>query len=132
MTFPRRVAFLVLFCLLLAAIAQGQTAPPRSTRYCLELGGFCFNHPAGWSNLGAVYNGAGVVFAEPNKARAQADWNHITAATLDLPEPAEGSERPSMNELIDQVMTAPEGAAIRTLERMETVLRRLPLAGGHG
>ncbi len=105
---------------------RAQTAPPRSTRYCLELGGFCFNHPAGWSNLGAVYNGAGVVFAEPNKARAQADWNHITAATLDLPEPAEGSERPSMNELINQVMTAPEGAAIRTLERMETVLGGFP------
>ena len=31
-----------------------------------------------------------------------------------------------MNELINQVMTAPEGAAMRTVERMETVLGGFP------
>jgi len=145
----RRRAFAVLFCLLLAAIleaqpsgqagakpvalssanssAQSQKEPaPRWTRYCLELGGFCFEHPAGWTDLGAVYNGAGVVFAEPNRERAQTDWNHITAAALDLPEPAAGSERPSMNEVIHQVMTPPEGAAMHTVERMETIVGGYP------
>jgi len=138
-----------LFCLLLASVLQAQpssqagagpSAPsnanssaqtqqgtaPRWTRYCLQLGGFCFQHPAGWTNLGAVYNGAGVVFAEPNKERAQTDWNHITAAALDLPEPVEGSERPAMNDLINQVMTPPEGAAILTVERMATVVSGYP------
>jgi len=124
MSLPRR-AFPVLFCLLLASILQAQSAP-RGTRYCLQLGGFCFDHPAGWTDLGAVYNGAGVVFAEPNKERAQTDWNHITAAALDLPDPAEGSERPSMNDLINQVMKPPEGAAMHTVERMETVVGGYP------
>ena len=124
MSLPRR-AFPVLFCLLLASILQAQSAP-RGTRYCLQLGGFCFDHPAGWTDLGAVYNGAGVVFAEPNKERAQTDWNHITAAALDLPDPAEGSERPSMNDLINQVMKPPEGAAMHTVERRETMVGGYP------
>jgi hypothetical protein len=126
-----------LFCLLLAAILQAQPSgqagaqpqketAPRWTRYCLQLGGFCFEHPAGWTDLGAVYNGAGVVFAEPSKERAQTDWNHITAAALDLPEPVAGSERPSMNELIQQVMTPPPGAAMHTVERMQTVVGGYP------
>jgi hypothetical protein len=124
MSLPRR-AFPVLFCLLLASILQAQSAP-RGTRYCLQLGGFCFDHPAGWTDLGAVYNGAGVVFAEPNKERAQTDWNHITAAALDLPDPAEGSERPSMNDMINQVMKPPEGAAMHTVERRETMVGGYP------
>jgi hypothetical protein len=124
MSLPKR-AFPILFCLLLASILQAQTAP-RWTRYCLQLGGFCFDHPAGWTDLGAVYNDAGIVFAEPSKERAQTDWNHITAAALDLPEPAEGSERPSMNELINQVMKPPEGTAMHTVERRETVVGGYP------
>lgn len=141
-------AFMVLCCLLLAAISQAQSSQagakpnaqssanssvqprtetaPRWIRYCLELGGFCFEHPPGWTYLGPVYNGAGVVFAEPNKERAKTDWNHITAATLDLPAPAEGSERPSMNELINDVMTPPKGGAMHTVERMETVVGGYP------
>jgi hypothetical protein len=138
-----------LFCLLLAAISQAQPSSqavakpvalssadssaqprketaPRWTRYCLQLGGFCFEHPSGWTNLGAVYNGAGVVFAEPSKERAQTDWNHITAAALDLPEPVAGGERPSMNEVIHQVMTPSEGAAMHTVERMETMVGGYP------
>jgi len=117
-----------------SSAARKETAL-RWTRYCLELGGFCFDHPAGWSNLGAVYNGAGVVFAEPNKARAQTEWNHITAAALDLPqspqqskngEPAAGNERLSLNELINLVMKPAEGAAIHTLERRETMVGGYP------
>jgi hypothetical protein len=66
------------------------------------------------------------VFAEPNKERAQTDWNHITAAALDLPDPAEGSERPSMNDMINQVMKPPEGAAMHTVERRETMVGGYP------
>ena len=147
----RRALSLLLFLLVAAVLyAEGQggqagrTAPPRkesaprSTRYCLEAGGFCLEHPAGWRDLGAVYGGAGVVFAEPNQERAQTEWNHITAAALDLPEsspeqakpgeaaPAAGSERLSLNELIDRVMRPPEGATIHTLERMETMVGGYP------
>ena len=164
----RRALSLLLFVLLATMLhaeqsgQAGQTAPPRKesaprwTRYCLEAGGFCLEHPAGWRDLGAVYGGAGVVFAEPNKERAQTEWNHITAAALDLPEsspqqakhgpagdpespeqakhgdpdespqPAAGSERLSLNELISRVMTPPEGATIHTLERMETMVGGYP------
>lgn len=148
----RRALSLLLFLLLASMLyaeqggQAGRTAPPRKesaprwTRYCLEGGGFCLKHPAGWRDLGAVYGGAGVVFAEPNKERAQTEWNNITAAALDLPEspeqaksgpageaePAAGSERPSLNELINRVMTAPEGATIHTLERMETMVGGYP------
>lgn len=145
----RRRAFPVLLSLLLAVVLHAQQSgqagakpaalgsannsaqpqketAPRWTRYCLQPGGFCFEHPAGWTDLGAVYDGAGVVFAEPSKERAQTDWNHITAAALDLPEPVAGSERPSMNELINRVMTPPEGAAMHTVERMETVVGGYP------
>jgi hypothetical protein len=147
MTFTRGSSLLVL-CLLLTALAQargsqGEAKPvaltsanspaplrkenaARWTRYCLQTGGFCFDRPAGWTDLGPVYNGAGVVFAEPDKERAQTDWNHITAAAIDLPEPAEGSERPSVNDLINQVMTPPEGAAMHTVERMETAVGGYP------
>jgi hypothetical protein len=149
----RRALSLLLFLLLVAMLhAQqsgqaGQSAPPhkeaapRWTRYCLEAGGFCLEHPAGWKDLGAVYGGAGVVFAEPNKERAQTEWNHITAVALDLPEsspeqakpgttgepePATGNERLSLNELINRVMTPPEGATIQTLERMQTMVGGYP------
>ncbi len=146
----RRALSLLLFLLVASMLyaeqggQAGRTAPPRKetaprwTRYCLEAGGFCFEHPAGWRDLGAVYGGAGMVFAEPNKERAQTEWNHITAAALDLPEspeqakrgpadePAAGSERLSLNELINRAMTPPDGATIHTLERMETMVGGYP------
>ena len=142
----RLLLFLLVASMLYAqqGAPTGQTAPPRKegaprwTRYCLEAGGFCLEHPAGWRDLGAAYGGAGVVFAEPNRQRAQTEWNNITAAALDLPEsspqqakrepnePATGGKRPSLNELINQAMTAPEGATIHTLERMETIVGGYP------
>jgi hypothetical protein len=135
----------LLLCLLLAAMAQagasGQTganaAPARVagetdsmasrwTRYCLDAGDFCFDHPAGWSNLGAVYDEGSVVFAEPNKEKARTEWNHITAAAIDFPEPAEGSERMPLNDMIGQAMTAPQGSTIHTVERTEMMIGGYP------
>ncbi len=108
-----------------AAGEPGGTAS-RWTRYCLEAGGFCFDRPAGWSDLGAVYNEASVVFAEPSKEKARTEWNHITAAAMDFPEPAAGSERVPMNDLIRQAMTPPQGSTIRTVERAEMMVGGYP------
>lgn len=110
------------------ARVAGESDSPASrwTRYCLKAGDFCFDHPAGWSNLGAVYDEGSVVFAEPDKERARTEWNHITAAALDFPEPAEGSERMPMNDLINQAMTPPPGSTIHTVERTEMMVGGYP------
>lgn len=134
MRFWRR--FVGSFCLLLLLVvaqagakASAQTAKdatPSWARYCIAGGGFCIEHPAKWTNLGEIYDGAGVVFAEPNKQRAQAEWNNITAAAIDLPDSDDSTDHPSMNDLINQVMTPSGGAVIHTVERMETVIRGYP------
>ena len=103
----------------------GQTAPHPWTRYCLKTAGFCFEYPVKWTNLGPIYGGAGVVVAEPTSRRPQKDWNQITATALELPEPAAGSERPELDELIERVLSPPPGATIQTIQRRNAMI------GGH-
>ena len=146
----RRRAAPLLLCLLLAAglraeassqagtKAGGANAAPsrvageadgtasRWTRYCQQEGGFCFDRPAGWIDLGAVYDEGSVVFAEPNKEKPRTEWNHITAAAMDFPEPAKGGERVPLNDLIIQAMTPPPGSMIHMIERKEMMIDDYP------
>lgn len=95
------------------------------TRYCLKDAGFCFEYPAKWTNLGTIFGGAGVVVAEPSVRRPRQEWNQITAAALELPEPAAGSERPDLDALIGRVLSPPPGGTIHTTRRRNAFI------GGH-
>ena len=103
-----------------------QTTPRPWTRYCLKTASFCFDYPSSWSNLGPVFDGAGVVVAEPQQRRPREEWNQITAAAVELPEPAAGSELPGLDELITLVLAPTPGTAIRTMQRRNTVIGGYP------
>ena len=107
---------------------SGQSAPAAGQwkRYCLEGGGFCFDRPAAWKELGPVFNGAGVVFAQPMQGRPQSDWSQITAAVMPMPEPANGSERPELDDLINHVLTADPSGKVHTVQRTNTLVAGHP------
>ena len=106
--------------------APKQTAPRPWTRYCVKSAGFCFEYPVKWVNLGLVLDGAGVVVAEPAPQRPREQWNQIMATALELPEPAPGSERPSLDALITHVLSPPPGATIHSTQRKSMMISGYP------
>jgi hypothetical protein len=94
---------------------------------CSKLGEFCIQVPKDWKSLGEVFDGAGFVVAEPDTAKPQDDWNQITAAATDMPESANGRERPSTDELIDIILGSPSsGIHVETLQRSKLVVADMP------
>jgi hypothetical protein len=94
---------------------------------CSKAGGFCVQVPLAWKSLGEVFDGAGFVVAEPDATKPQDDWNQITAAATDMPEAADGHERPSTDELIDIILGSPSsGIHAQTLQRSRMMLAGMP------
>src|SRR5271157_2370091 len=85
----------VLLSLAAAVAAQTATKPANKAlpwkSYCQPEPGFCFKYPAGWSLLGEVLDGNGVVVAPPQK-EDRALWDAITIAMV-VPSP-QGDEEP--------------------------------------
>jgi hypothetical protein len=94
---------------------------------CSKTGGFCIQVPSTWKSLGEVFDGAGLVVAEPDAKKSQDDWNQITAAATDMPEAKNGEDRPSTDELIDIILGSPSsGIKAETLQRSRTLLAGMP------
>jgi hypothetical protein len=94
---------------------------------CSKAGGFCVQVPSTWKPLGEVFDGAGLVVAEPDAKKSQDDWNQITAAATDMPEAKNGEDRPSTDELIDIILGSPSsGIKAETLQRSRTLLAGMP------
>jgi len=94
---------------------------------CSKTGGFCIQVPSAWKSLGEVFDGAGLVVAEPDAKKPQDDWNQITAAATDMPESNNGQERPSTDELIDIILGSPSsGIRAQTLQRSKLLVAGMP------
>ena len=94
---------------------------------CSKAGGYCIEVPKAWKLLGEVFDGAGFVVAEPDAKKAQEDWNQITAAATDMPEPPAGEQRPTTDELIDIILGSPSsGIQSQTLQRSTLVVAGMP------
>lgn len=94
---------------------------------CSKAGGFCVQVPQAWKALGDVFDGAGFVVAEPDAKKEQEDWNQITAAAMDMPEGANGQERPSTDALIDMILGSPSsGIHAQTIQRSRSLIAGMP------
>jgi hypothetical protein len=94
---------------------------------CSKAGGFCVQVPQSWKALGDVFDGAGFVVAEPDAKKQQEDWNQITAAAMDMPDSANGRERPSTDELIDMILGSPSsGIHAQTIQRSRSLIAGMP------
>jgi hypothetical protein len=114
------------------AAGTAKAAPKTSTAAewrseCSKAGGFCVQVPQGWKALGDVFDGAGFVVAEPDTKKEQEDWNQITAAAMDMPEGANGQERPSTDALIDMILGSPSsGIHAQTIQRSRSLIAGMP------
>lgn len=97
------------------------------TQRCSPAGGFCLQVPEAWQDMGEVFEGAGFVIAEPSRNRPKENWNNITAAAVELPEPGPGKERPALEELVDVVLGSPaEGTTMETVRRSREMIADMP------
>lgn len=111
--------------ILLSAIVIGQTAPskpsppakPRTSNYCNQDLGYCFDFPASWKMLGEVYEGHGAAVA-PVQSGDPSQWAQVTVAALDIPTP-EGKTPPSLEDLVTTLV----GKMAEQTTNMETVRR---------
>jgi hypothetical protein len=118
-------AVLLLCSAALAQSAQRKPTQPSATRAeCSKQAEFCVTVPSAWTRLGDAFDGDGFIVAEPNTGAAQEQWNLLTAAARDVPEPQAGKEPMSLDEFIsDSLMMLSQHAQINTMER-----RRLQIA----
>jgi len=118
-------AVLLLCTAALAQSTQRKPSQPATTRAeCSKQAEFCVTVTAAWKRLGDAFDGDGFVVAEPNAQRPEAQWNLLTAAARDIPEPQAGKEPMSLDEFIsDSLMMLSQQAQINTMER-----RRLEIA----
>lgn len=116
--------------LLLCTSALAQSAAPKPSQpattraECSKPAEFCVTVPATWKRLGDAFDGDGFVVAEPKNGAPEEQWNLLTAAARDIPEPQAGKEPMSLEEFIsDSLMMLSQQAQINTMER-----RRLEIA----
>jgi hypothetical protein len=115
------------------ASAPAQTAPSKGGAQahkstagrseCVAAVGLCVTVPASWKRLGDVFEGLGFVVAEPHPGTDSASWPQLTVAAMDVPTPKNGGASPSLDSLIDIVLT-PDGSfnSVETLERSRLLL----------
>lgn len=104
-----------------------RAAVGKLTQRCSAAGGFCLQVPEAWQDMGEVFEGAGFVVAEPSRNRPKENWNNITAAAVELPEPEAGKERPALEELVDVVLGSPaEGTTMETVRRSREMIADMP------
>jgi hypothetical protein len=108
-----------------AQSAQRKTTQPAATRAeCSNQAEFCVAVPAAWKRLGDDFGGDGFVVAEPKTGAPQEQWNLLTAAAREIPEPQADKGPMSLDEFIsDSLMMLSKNAQINTMER-----RRLQIA----
>jgi hypothetical protein len=94
----------VVLCLgtgLAAQTARKPAAKPSPWKsYCHPQYGFCFKYPAGWTMLGEVFDGAGVVVAPPQKQEREL-WDAVTVALV-IPPPQGVAEPVTIDDAIAQ------------------------------
>jgi hypothetical protein len=132
------IAAAVLFIGLAAATAQSPPGPsspaPKAApsahkpaaavrAECVLAVGLCVTVPASWKRLGDVFDDLGFVVAEPHPGADPASWPQLTVAAIDVPPPSTGASAPSLDSLVDIVLT-PDGSftSAETLQRTHLLL----------
>lgn len=110
-----------------ASSSESAKLPTSWKASCSKQGDFCIDVPNDWKMLGEVFDGFGFVAAEPNAIIPQENWNQITAAAIDVPEPEKGKQRVSIDELINIALGSPsEGTTTQTIQRSREVVAGMP------
>ena len=101
------------------------TAKPRTSYFCNQELGYCFDFPASWKMLGQVYEGYGVVVA-PTQPGDQDQWAQVTAAAVEIPT-QEGKNPPTVDDLVTSLV----GKMAEQAQNMETVRRSTETLAHH-
>jgi hypothetical protein len=125
-----QVALIVLASLgtSLSAQTTGKPAPKPSSwkSYCHPAPSFCFKYPAGWTMLGEVFDGNGVVVAPPQKQEREL-WDEVTVALV-IPPPQSKDEATTIAEAIAQAVAGVRraGQDFETEQRQQRTVNGKP------
>jgi len=126
----RRLTLAVLVSLgtTLAAQTAGKPAakPSAWKSYCHPAPNFCFKYPAGWTMLGEVLGGNGVVVAPPQKQEREL-WDAVTVALV-IPPPSGTQEPVTVGEALAQALAGVRrgGQSFETEQRQQRTVNGKP------
>jgi hypothetical protein len=89
---------------------------------CVQTIGLCVTVPASWQRLGNVFEDLGFVVAESRPGTDPETWPSLTVAVVDVPEQKNGSGAPSLDSLVDTVLTPNGSFTSETLQRTRLLL----------
>ena len=94
--------------------------------YCHPVLSFCFKYPVGWTMLGEVFDGAGVVVAPPQKQEREL-WDSVTLALV-VPPPQGNAEPVTIGEAIGQAIAGVRrsGQSFETEQRQQRTVNGKP------
>jgi hypothetical protein len=86
--------------------------------------GLCVTVPATWQRLGNIFDDLGFVVAEPVAGADSSTWPQINVAAIDVPPQKAGGGAPSLDALVDIVLT-PDGSftSSETQQRTRLLLK---------
>jgi hypothetical protein len=126
----RRVPLVLVLSLgtVLAAQTAAKPAPKSSTwkSYCQPERTFCFKYPAGWTMLGEVFDGAGVMVA-PQQIQEHESWDSVTVALV-VPAP-QGDDQPvTISQAIGKAVAGvrQSGQSFETEQRQQRTVNGSP------
>ena len=85
-------------------VTAKKTASAAGRSECARAVALCVTVPGSWRRLGDVFDDLGFVVAEPHTGTDSSAWPQLTVAAIDVP-PTKGGERPSLDALVDIVLT---------------------------
>ncbi len=94
--------------------------------FCHPEHGFCFKYPAGWTMLGEVFEGAGVMVAPPQKLDREL-WDSVTVALV-IPPPQGNDEPVTIGDAIAQAVAgvSRSGQSFETEQRQQRTVNGNP------
>ena len=107
-----------------AAKPVPKTLPRKS--YCHPEEGFCFKYPAGWTMLGDVLAGNGVVVVPPQKQEREF-WDAVTVAMV-IPAPQGDGDPVTIDQVIAKAVSGvrESGQNFETLQRQQRAVDGKP------
>jgi len=132
MQYRSRCAWSLVVLLTFPAVLAAQTASRPASKplpwnaYCHPRYRFCFRYPAGWTMLGEVFAGQGVVVAPPQKQDREL-WDEVTVALAIRP-PEGGADPVTIEEAIALASASvrKSGQGFETLQRQQRTVDDKP------
>lgn len=112
---------------LAAQTATKPAAKPNPWKsYCHPAPSFCFKYPVGWTMLGEVLGGNGVVVAPPQKQEREL-WDAVTVALV-IPSPSGTQEPVTVGEALAQALAGvrSSGQSFETEQRQQRTVGGMP------